>query len=77
MRNNRLSSLVFDPRCASVRDRTADDQLSVYSLPARIAEVHRSNEYALNERGSLEDGSVVSLLDGREENLSQQRASTR
>ena len=37
-------------------DHTADDELSVHSLPARIAEVLRNNEYRLNARRSVEDG---------------------
>jgi hypothetical protein len=48
-------------------DHTADDELSVHSLPARIAEVLRNNEYRLNGRGSVEDGNAVSLHKGREE----------
>jgi hypothetical protein len=36
-------------------DHTADDELSVHSLPARIAEVLRNNEYRLNARGSVEN----------------------
>jgi hypothetical protein len=48
-------------------DHTADDELSVHSLPARIAEVLRNNEYRLNARGSVEDGNAVSLHKGNEE----------
>lgn len=54
-------------------DHTADDELSVHSLPARIAEVLRNNEYRLNARGSVEDGksvedgNAVSLHKGGEE----------
>lgn len=48
-------------------DHTADDELSVHSLPARIAEVLRNNEYRLNARGSVEDANAVSLHKGREE----------
>jgi hypothetical protein len=32
-------------------DHIADDELSVYSLAARIAEALRSNEYPLHARG--------------------------
>lgn len=48
-------------------DHTADDELSVHSLPARIAEVLRNNEYRLNARGSVEDGNALSLHKGGEE----------
>jgi hypothetical protein len=57
-------------------DHTADDELSVHSLPARIAEVLRNNEYRLNARGSVEDGNAVSLHKGRERKSFTTRACT-
>jgi len=37
-------------------DHTADDELGVHALPARIAEVLRNNEYRLNARGLSRTG---------------------
>jgi hypothetical protein len=48
-------------------DHPADDELGVYSRPARIAEALRSNESALNARGFVENGRPVSLHEGGEE----------
>ena len=48
-------------------DHTADDELRVYSRPARIAEALRSNESALNARRFVENGRPVSLHKGGEE----------
>lgn len=56
-RNNpvcQLSNLMH--AVSAFDDHTADDELSVHSLPARIAEVLRNNEYRLNARRSVEDG---------------------
>jgi hypothetical protein len=39
-------------------DHPADDELSVHSLPARIAEVLKNNEYASERTRSVEDGNA-------------------
>jgi hypothetical protein len=50
-------------------DHTDDDELSVYSLPAQMAEVLRSNEYVLNEGGSVENEIPVLLPESGQQSL--------